>query len=428
MSNLRDSAAHDGDSTTNTTHAINSPHVARGTTRTLLKVVRAAQPISRADLARRLEVNRGTVTEIVKPLLSAGALRENSPEQITPARAGRPPVGLTLSARRTFFVGVSLGVLTTRVGAATPDGSLFDEETFDTPHDPAEALARVRAAVERVRAARPGWSVPFVGVSVPGPTDAGRERLLHAPHLGWRDVAVAEALRQGEGGSHAKRPRATRVIVENAANAAAVYEVRRRLRDHADGAWRDFVMVRAGTGIGVGLVLGGEVYRGTGKAGGMAGEFGHMTIVARGRMCPCGSRGCWERYASASSAATTYAGGQTPAGGDGALRFKGIVARAEAGEPRARAALGRVGEYLGLGIGNVIGGLGVARVVVSGRVVRGWKFIREPLHEALARTMAGRLTAWAVEAGEASGAELGGALEVAVEQYLTELVTRTRAA
>jgi glucokinase len=104
------------------------------------------------------------------------------------------------------------------------------------------------------------------------------------------------------------------------------------------------------------------------------------------------------------------------------------VARAEAGEPRARAVLGRVGEYLGLGIGNVIGGLGVARVVVGGRIVRGWKFIREPLHEALARTMAGRLTAWAVEAGEASGAELGGALEVAVEQYLTELVTRTRAA
>src|SRR5918993_5750486 len=93
MSNLRDSAAHDGDSTTNTTHAINSPHVARGTTRTLLKLVRAAQPISRADLARRLEVNRGTVTEIVKPLLAAGALRENSPEHTEPARAGRPPIG-----------------------------------------------------------------------------------------------------------------------------------------------------------------------------------------------------------------------------------------------------------------------------------------------------------------------------------------------
>lgn len=87
MNNLRDSAAPDGDSTANTPHDFNSPHVAGGTTRTLLKVVRAAQPISRADLARRLEVNRGTVTEIVKPLLAAGALRENSPEQSSPARS-----------------------------------------------------------------------------------------------------------------------------------------------------------------------------------------------------------------------------------------------------------------------------------------------------------------------------------------------------
>lgn len=391
------------------------------TTRSLLKLVRASQPISRADLARRLGVNRGTVTEIVKPLLASGVLRENTPEQAAPPRAGRPPVGLTLGNGRTFFIGVSLGVRTTQVGAATPDGSLLGEETFATPPDAADAMARVRASVARLRAAKPGWAVPFVGVSVPGPTDARRERLLHAPHLGWRDVKVAEALRQSTRPGAKGLGRGARIIVEEAANAAAVHELRRRMRENPAGAWRDFALVRAGTGIGVGLVLGGEVYRGAGLAGGMAGEFGHMTIVARGRMCPCGSRGCWERYASASSAATTYAGGQSLAGDRAMLRFAEIVSRAEEGELRARAALGRVGEYLGVGIGNVIGGLGVARVVVSGRVVRGWKFIKEPLHEALARTMAGRLTRWAVEAGEASGAELGGALDVAVNEYLTRM-------
>lgn len=429
MSTPRNIATLVGGSTATEQHVINYSGVPASTTRSLLKIVRAAQPISRADLARRLEVNRGTVTEIVKPLLAAGALREGLPEQTQPVRAGRPPIGLTLGVGRTFFIGVNIGVRTIHVGAATPAGRLLGEETFDTPPAPDAALARIRSSIESLRATMRGWTVPYIGVSIPSPTDANRTRLLHAPHMGWRDVALADALRDVGDNFGAKSPgRDTQVIVENNATAAAAFEARRRLRDHPASAWRDFALVRAGTGIGVGLVLGGEVYRGTGVAGGLAGEFGHMTIVARGRLCPCGSRGCWERYASASSVASQYAGGQAQSRGRSTPRFSEIVARAEAGELRARAALGRVGEYLGIGIGNVIGGLGVPRVVVSGRIVRGWKFIREPLHEAVARTMAGRLTRWAVESGEETGAELGGALEVAFEQYLTALVAQKRAA
>lgn len=399
----------------------------RYTVYSLLRLVRAAQPISRADLARRLEVHRGTVTDIIKPLLAAGVLQENTPDEAF-GRMGRPPVGLTLVAGRTYFVGVNIGVRTTEVGAATRDGRLLGEETFDTPPTPGAALTLVRAAIERFRAALPGWVIPCIGVSVPGPTDAGRERLLYAPHLGWRDVALADALRGGDTPGAKTSCHDLRVIVENASTAAAVYEARRRLREHPDGAWRDFALVRVGTGIGVGLVLGGEVYRGMGAAGGLAGEFGHMTIVARGRLCPCGSRGCWERYASASSVATQYAGGLSQSKGRGALRFAEIVARAEAGELRARAALGRVGEYLGIGIGNVIGGLGVQRVVVSGRIVLGWQFIQEPLHEAVARTMAGRLTRWAVESGKVEGSDSACAVEVAIDEHLMRVADVTQCA
>ncbi len=87
-----------------------------------------------------------------------------------------------------------------------------------------------------------------------------------------------------------------------------------------------------------------------------------------------------------------------------------------------------MGEYLGIGIGNVIGGVGIARVVVSGRVVHGWRFIEAPLKEALARTMAGRLAPWSVLPGEPTGAGLGGAIEVAVEQYLARLSTQIKVA
>lgn len=395
------------------------------TARSLLKIVRAAQPISRADLARRLNVNRSTVTEIVKPLLASGILREGNPAHNPLGRTGRPPIGLSLRGERSFFVGVSLGVRRTQVGAATTDGQVLAEDSFDTPSDQKAAMALIRERIRRLGELLPERQLGLIAVSVPGPTDSERTRLLYAAHLGWRDVPVAEELnlkgRSPMGGV------AVPVIVEGDALAAASYEARRRLKDCTDGTWNDFVLVRAGTGIGVGLVLNGEVYRGRRVGGGLAGEFGHMTIVAGGKVCACGNRGCWERYASASAASSLYIGDR-PAMGRSAPRFLEIAARAEAGERRAQATLENVGEYLGIGIGNVIGGVGIARVVVSGRVVHGWKFIEAPLKEALARTMAGRLAPWSVLPGEPTGAGLGGAIEVAVEQYLATLATQIKAA
>jgi predicted NBD/HSP70 family sugar kinase len=148
-----------------------------------------------------------------------------------------------------------------------------------------------------------------------------------------------------------------------------------------------------------------------------------MTIVAGGKPCVCGNRGCWERYASASSAAALYAGERAQFGGAAAPSYAEVVARAEAGEVRAQRTLERVGEYLGIGIANVIVGLGMPRVVVSGRIVYGWRFISEPLRSAVAQGMAGRITAWStgwsIEPGDLAGAALGGAMEVAVDEFVT---------
>jgi len=390
-------------------------------------MVRAAQPISRADLARRLEVHRSTITEMVKPLLASGLLREGEPEQMR-ARIGRPPIGLSFRDESTFFIGVNIGVRRSQVGAALVDGQMLGEESFDTPSDSDTALSQVRASVERLRASLSDRTISAIGVSVPGPTDAERTRLLFAPHLGWRDVAVAKALRIADPSRARTLNHEVPVIVENDATAAAMYERRRRLRNSKDGELSDFVLVRAGTGIGVGLVIGGEVYRGTGADGGLLGEFGHMTIVAGGKSCACGNRGCWERYASAASAASLYAGERLHARGGSPLRFVDIVARAEAGETRAQVTLERIGDYLGIGIGNIISGLGIAHIVVSGRMVFGWKFIEKSLHEAVARSMVGGLSTWFIEPGEPTGAGLGGALEVVIEQHFATILTQARSA
>jgi predicted NBD/HSP70 family sugar kinase len=404
------------------TAAAEAPAPARATVM-LLRLLRAAQPISRAELARRVGVNRSTVTDTFKPLIAAGVVREEG----TPAPAapgahrslGRPPLALSFSDEHGFFLGVNVGVRRTTIGLATMTGEVLYDEEFETPSDPADALARTRVAAGRLVGRSRGRKLRVIGVSVPGPADPTRQRITYAPHLGWRDVDVAGALRFDADGKAASAEAAVPVVVENDATAAALYELRLRTARAESKRLDDFVLVRSGTGLGVGLVLGGEVFRGDAAGEGLAGEFGHMTIVAGGKPCRCGNRGCWEMYASASAASALYMGDRVQLGGQAAPRFVEIVARAEGGELRAQRTLERVGEYLGIGIGNVITGLGVTRVIVSGRLVYGWKFLREPLHSAVAQSMAGRLSGWSVEPGEATGAGLGGALEVAAEGFLT---------
>ena len=395
------------------------------TARMLLRVIRAAQPVPKIELARRLELNRATVTTALKPYLASGLLREDAVQPLvrSGARVGRPPVGLSFATDREFFVGINIGVRRSQVGITTLGGEVLEDEDFDTPPGHRDALALIRASVDRLCAKSGGRALKGIGVSVPGPADNERKRLLYAPRLDWRDVPIEEQLRSGTQ-SRIRAYKDVSIVVENDATAAALYEAKLRLRRNTGPTTDDFILVRAGTGIGVGLVLGGEVYRGKGVGEGIAGEFGHMTIVARGKPCFCGNRGCWERYASASAASLLYVGDRVRLGAQQAPHYVEIVGRAEAGEQRASSTLERMGEYLGIGIANVIAGLGVPDVILGGRIVFGWKFIRDPLYTAVEQSMAGRIAGWTVEPGEPRGSGLGGALEVAVEEFLTSGAVR----
>lgn len=385
------------------------------TARMLLRLVRAAQPVSRIELARRLGVNRSTVTDIFKPLISAGILREEPLKTASDTNRlqGRPPVGVSFNSDNDYFVGVNLGVRHSQVGLTTLSGEILAEIEFETPAKSADALELIQKNVTKLCATIKGRELKAIGVSVPGPTDAERSRLLYAPHLGWENVPIADALRKS--GNFAKN---VPIRIENDATAAALYEARLHLRNANEGVLKNFVLLRSGTGIGVGLVIEGEIYRGSGVGEGIAGEFGHMTIVAGGKPCVCGNRGCWEKYASAAAASSLYAGDRANFGGAAPPRFVEIVERAETGEIRAQRTLERLGEYLGIGIGNVITGLGVPHIIVSGRLVYGWKYIKEPLFEAVGKSMAGKLAHWTIECGEPKGSAIGGALEVAVEEFL----------
>ncbi|MEP6703298.1 MAG: ROK family transcriptional regulator [Acidobacteriota bacterium] len=377
-----------------------------GKRRLLLRLIRAAQPITRTEIAQRLGIDRSTVTENTKELINRGILREDVRDRETQTSRSRV---LSFNDNGEYFIGINLGVRRSQVGMTTLPGNTAGEVEFETPKTAAGTLSLAAEHVRNIVSDNAGKTLRLIGISIPGMTDSKRREVIFAPNLNWRGIDVA--------GSFQKVIQVP-VVVENDATAAAMFEARLKIGGSSDGAASNFILVRSGTGIGVGLVIGNEVYRGTGLGRGIAGEFGHMTIVAGGKSCVCGNQGCWEKYASASSAASLYLGDRPLRPGEIMPRFVEIVAKAENGEVRARRSLEKVGDYLGIGIANVIMGTGVPRVIISGRLVYGWKFIVEPLHEAIRRSIIGNVEGWSIEAGSPTGSALGGALEVAVEEYL----------
>ena len=228
-----------------------------------------------------------------------------------------------------------------------------------------------------------------VGIGVPGLYDpvAGTTRFMPNVPGAWAGVPVA-----AEVGTAVSAP--TRLI-----NDARGFT----LAEHRLGAGRgvdSMLGITLGTGVGGGLILGGALYMGH---DGTAGEFGHLTIVPDGPHCNCGSRGCLEALARAD--AIVAACGQPT--------VEMSVQAARAGDQRAQQGLTDVGQYLGIGVGNVIAMLSVDRVVVGGGVAAAGDMLLDPLRAELRR----RVFITDLDSVEVVGAELGvwaGAIGAAV--------------
>jgi predicted NBD/HSP70 family sugar kinase len=338
----------------------------------VLNYVRDREPISRAEIARETALQRSTVSTIVEDLKSDGLIEEIGEGEST---GGRRPTLLRLRAAGAMAIGVDITPTCTTIATSDLGGRVLEREEFSHIEQPEQLYARVIESVRRLATKAGERKIEGVGVSLPGLVDPDSGRAVYIPWFNWRDWPIAAEISGATG---------LDVIVDNDANAAALAALwfgRQELREA-----RDFIMVLVAEGIGTGIVVDGQIYRG--ERGG-AGEFGHMIVGERGPVaCSCGNHDCWEAFASGRAAVARYLqdGGE---GVDGGVRvdFAQVVDRALAGETRAIHALTETAHYLGIGISNLIVGLSPEAVVVGGAIARAWPLVADALSETIQRSV-----------------------------------------
>jgi predicted NBD/HSP70 family sugar kinase len=343
--------------------------------RIVLNLIRNHQPISRADLARHSGLQRSTVSVITEKLIEEDWVREGASGHVP---RGRRPRFLHLNKERVGIIGINVRPANTMIGLADLDANFVAQESLPTARDPERFIADLAPRLRNLMKIRPEISYEGIGVSLPGRVDLDSQRLVFAPNLGWGPIDLKTPLEEATG---------LPVELENAANACALAEF--WFGPRREGV-RNLVAVTVSEGIGTGLILNHQLARGS---TGMAGEFGHTTIVDEGLECGCGNRGCWEVYASNSAAIRYYTGSFSPVrNGKAPARslaappvFDDILRLAEQGDSKAVDAISQVARYLGAGIALLVTGLAPDIIVVVGEITRAWNLVGPIINEMVKR-------------------------------------------
>jgi predicted NBD/HSP70 family sugar kinase len=338
-----------------------------------LNLIHTHQPLSRADLARLMGLRRGAVSLIINELLNDAAVFEGMTGEV---RRGRKPTFLYIDSRGRSVVAVDIRVTGTYIMVTDRlCRPLVGPINFPTQHDPEKLVAELSKRIKQILADhKEVGDCDGVGVVVPGMVDQRTSRILHAPTLGWRDVDIRESLAAATG---------LHIQVENSGNACALSQL---WPARGETAISDLAFVTVSDGVGVGIIVGGEVLHGKHN---IAGEFGHVPLNIDGPRCSCGATGCWEAYISNLATLSRYFGRNLqeakPIPAEiAAFTIDDLIARARAGDAKASAAIQSTARYLGLGLASIINAIDPARIYVSGEITEAWDLIEPTVREGLA--------------------------------------------
>jgi predicted NBD/HSP70 family sugar kinase len=371
-----------------------SSEVVRDINRSIvLNLIRTRQPISRADLARASGLQRSTISLIAEELIGEHWVIEGPTGRLP---RGRRPTFLRLNEAR-VIIGIDIRPSQITLAVGNVNGRFTSQEIIATPASPKAALETLTQRIQPVIRSCREKKIEGIGVTLPGRTRAGS--LVFAPNLKWPEFDIRTPLAKATG---------LEVEMDNAANACVLAAV---WFDHVETC-RNLVAVTVSEGIGAGLLIDGQLVRG---AHGMAGEFGHVPLDPEGPACGCGSRGCWEVYAS-NRAALRYYHGAKPQAAE--LSFSDLLSLAEQGDARAAKALETMAHYLGRGMRMIVAGLAPERILIIGDLTRCWHRFGPAIEtEVQAQVLRGGCPPQLIPIYEGGTARLRGAIALVLQKH-----------
>jgi len=327
---------------------------------------------SRADLARQSGLSRATVSAIFAELIDAGIV---VPGERRTGGGGRPARILRFHDTHRSLLGVELGA--SHISAVRTDlrGRVQDSRRTecDVQRDPQRALSVLGEILDWLVA---GDHAPVMGVglAVPSPIVSDRSGRL-SPDLfpRWKDIDLAAWIHDRTG-----QP----TFMDNDANLGALAE---HWWGHGRGR-ADFAYVKVATGVGAGIIINGDIFRG---AGGIAGEIGHTAIDPNGPVCRCGLSGCLEALVGTQSllerAREQAAAQAVPPSWGPEPTLLGLVEAARSGDVLARDLIGATGHWLGIALANLLNLVNPSCVILGGRLTLAGDLLLRPLRAAMAQ-------------------------------------------
>jgi predicted NBD/HSP70 family sugar kinase len=349
--------------------------------RLVLQVIQGRGPISRRDITRLSGLSAASVSGITNALIDLGLVYEvGAAEEF--GRAGRRAVLLRVNPNAGLVVGVKLAVHSISCVLTDLDANVlrYTEHALpftDNSSAPFNPEATIQATIEAIDDLLKSTKIEparllGIGIGINGTVDASTGVSRSAPHFGWSNVSLAEPI-----AAHFSIP----VHLENDARALTIAQ-------QWFGAGREvdhFVVAVIGHGIGSGVVINRQLYRGS---SGGAGEFGHIVLQKDGPLCSCGKHGCLESLAAIPAIlreikGALVSGESSILAGEEPLTFESVVRAAQTGDALTLRVLDTAGRWLGIGIAGLINILNPELLVINGEAVALGRPYLDPMDAAL---------------------------------------------
>ncbi len=373
--------------------------IKRINTAIVLEYILRGAPLSRAQISERSGLNKATVSSLVQDLIDGSLVKEIGTGQ---SSGGRKPVMLEFIATSGYAIGIDLGVNYIRGALTDLRGAIVAERTSSLHFpEPSAAIGQLCDCIAELVADAPAspYGIVGIGIGVPGLVDDSGT-ILFAPNLKWRDVPLQRLLTD-----RFSLP----VTIDNEANMGALGEQ----KYGAGRSINNLIYVSVGIGIGTGLILHKSLYKG---ASGFSGEMGHLSVEAHGKSCTCGNRGCWEMYASEQALLEQ-------AGELGFGDLESLLAAAAEGREDVLELFAGIGEYLGIGIANIVNVFNPDAVVIGNRMSQARPWLEGVLRQTVVQRALGfhlrKVQLLFAELGERSS--MMGAAEMAIAGFFTRV-------